>query len=123
ASMIALEQTSVNLNHAASGRSWNGPIYVATPQLLSAFGIKQSEINPDADILTMRPGLSTMSLMQLTYGDQGGGQDFVGPGNGPNGQNSWPCPAGSCIANPPVQEVGQLPSGTSAPNTVVTEHA
>jgi putative ABC transport system permease protein len=98
---------------------------VATPQLLSAFGIKQSQVNPNAAILTMRPGLSTMSLMQLTYGDQGGGQASIGPGsgNGPNGQNSWPCPAGSCIANPPIQEFSQLPSGTSAPNTVVTEHA
>jgi putative ABC transport system permease protein len=121
-SVIALEDTSVNLVHAANGRSWSGQIYVATPQLLSAFGIKQSQINPNADILTMRPGLSTMSLMQLTYGNQGGGQRF-GPGNGPNGQNSWPCPAGSCVANPPIQEFSQLPSGTSAPNTVVTEHA
>jgi len=123
ASMIALEQTSVNLNHAASGRSWNGPIYVATPQLLSAFGIKQSQINPDADILTVRPGLSTLSLMQLTYGDQQGGGQSINQGNGPNSVNQWPCPAGSCIANPPIQEIGQLPSGTSAPNTVVTEHA
>jgi putative ABC transport system permease protein len=122
ASMITLEQTSVSLNHAASGRSWNGPIYVATPQLLSAFGIKQSEINPDADILTMRPGLSTMSLMQLIYGNQQGGEK-IGPGNEPDSPNQWPCPAGSCIANPPIQEIGQLPSGTSAPNTVVTEHA
>jgi putative ABC transport system permease protein len=122
--VIALENTSVNLNHAANGRSWSGPIYVATPQLLSAFGIKQSEINPDADILTMRPGLSTTSLMQLLYGNQQpGGQTINGPGNGPNSANQWPCPAGSCIANPPIQEIGQLPSGTSAPNTVVTEHA
>jgi putative ABC transport system permease protein len=125
-SMIALENSSVGLTHAAGGRSWSGPIYVATPQLLSAFGIKQSEINPDADILTMRPGLSTMSLMQLTYGgQQGGGQVLNGPGggNGPNSNNQWPCPPGSCIANPPIQEISQLPSGTSAPNTVVTEHA
>ena len=122
-SLIALENTSVNLVHAANGRSWSGPIYVATPQLLSAFGIKQSQINPDADILTMRPGLSTMSLMQLMYGNQPGGQQ-IGPGNGgPNSPSQWPCPAGSCIANPPIQEISQLPSGTSAPNTVVTEHA
>jgi putative ABC transport system permease protein len=46
-----------------------------------------------------------------------------GSGNGPNSGNSYPCPPGSCIANPPIQEVSQLPSGTSAPNTVVTEHA
>src|SRR5215472_3086529 len=115
--MITLETASVGLTHAASGRSWSGPIYVATPQLLKAFGISQGEINPDADILTMRPGLSTMSLMQLTYGNHG-----FRPG-GPDGNNAWPCPPGSCIANPPIQEISQLPSGTSAPNTVVTEHA
>ena len=126
--MVTLETASVGLTHAASGRSWNGPIYVATPQLLKAFGISQSEINPAADILTMRPGLSTMSLMQLTY-DRGGskgdpGSDGgPGPGGGPNGRSQWPCPAGSCIASPPIQEISQLPSGTSAPNTVVTEHA
>jgi putative ABC transport system permease protein len=113
-SLVALEQTSANLVHAATGRSWSGTIYVATPQLLSAFGIRQSEINPDADILTMRPGLSTMSQMQLLYGPLAGG---------PDGPNQWPCPRGSCIANPPIQEISQLPSGTSAPNTVVTEHA
>jgi putative ABC transport system permease protein len=120
--MISLETASVGLTHAAAGRSWGGQIYVATPQLLKSFGISQSEINPDADILTMRPGLSTMSLMQLTYGGAGPGK---GSGNGPNGNsgNQWPCPPGSCIANPPIQEISQLPSGTSAPNTVVTEHA
>jgi putative ABC transport system permease protein len=124
--LVALENTSANLVHAANGRSWSGTIYVATPQLLSAFGIRQSEINPDADILTMRPGLSTMSLMQLTYGNQGGGPGG-GPGGGGSGQGNgpdqWPCPAGSCIASPPIQEISQLPSGTSAPNTVITEHA
>ena len=118
--MVTLESTSAGLTHAAPGRSWSGPIYVATPQLLKAFGISQSEVNPDADILTMRPGLSTTSLMQLTYGNSGGGH---GPGGGNGGNNQWPCPPGSCIANPPIQEMSQLPSGTSAPNTVVTEHA
>jgi putative ABC transport system permease protein len=120
-SLIPLETSSATLNHAVGGRSWSGPIYVGTPQLLKAFGISQSQISPDADILTMRPGLSTMSLMQLTYGNGPGGKGG-GPGNGPNG-NSWPCPPGSCVANPVIQEVSQLPSGTSAPNTVITEHA
>jgi putative ABC transport system permease protein len=120
--MIALESASAGLTHAAPGRSWSGQIYVATPQLLKAFGIRQSEINPDADILTMRPGLSTMSLIQLTYGNNGGGGGN-GPGGGPGGNNQWPCTAGSCIANPPIQQISQLPSGTSAPNTVLTEHA
>ncbi len=118
--MIALDTSSAGLQHASTGRSWSGQIYVATPQLLKAFGISQSEINPNADILTMRPGLSTTSLMQLTYGNDNNNH---GGRNGPNGNGSWPCPAGSCIANPPIQEISQLPSGTSAPNTVVTEHA
>jgi putative ABC transport system permease protein len=68
----------------------------------------------------MRPGLSTMSLMQLTYGNNGVRN---GPGGGPGGNNQWPCPPGSCLINPQIQEVSQLPSGTSAPNTVITEHA
>ena len=83
-------ETSANLVHAASGRSWSGPIYVATPQLLSAFGIKQSETNPDADILTMRPGLSTMSQMQLIYGGQQGAAR-PRPGDGPNSNVALPC--------------------------------
>jgi putative ABC transport system permease protein len=122
---ITLETASVGLTHAAAGRSWSGQVYVATPQLLNAFGIKQSQVNPDADILTMRPGLSTMSLMQLNHGGKGGAGGPNGPGGAGNngGSNQWPCPPGSCLANPPIQEISQLPSGTSAPNTVVTEHA
>jgi putative ABC transport system permease protein len=111
-SMITLESTSACLLRAAAGRTWSGAIYVATPQLLSAFGISQSQVNPGADILTSRPGISTMSLMQLT-------QQPPCTSSG----NQYPCPPGSCIASPPIQEVSQLPSGTSAPNTVITEHA
>ena len=37
--------------------------------------------------------------------------------------NPYPCPKSSCIWNPKIQYVGSLPSGTSAPNTVITEHA
>ena len=118
-SVIELDQAGASLQHAAAGRSWSGPVYVATPQLLAAFGIKASEVNPDADILTARPGLSGISLMQLVAGDEGGGG-----GHGPQdvGSNSYPCPVSSCLANPVIQEVGALPSGTSAPNTVITEH-
>ncbi len=117
--IVALETSAAGLNHAShSGRNWNGQIYVATPQLLRAYGISQSEINPDADILTARPGLSTMSQMQLVYASGNGKGDGGDPGN-----PHYQCLPGSCVANPPIQEIGQLPSGTSAPNTVVTEHA
>jgi putative ABC transport system permease protein len=111
--VVTLESTSASLQHAAPGRSWSGPLYVATPQLLPAFGIKASQVDPGADILTMRPGLDTISKMQLTYGNYSNG-------NGPDG---FPCPPGTCLANPKIQEISQLPSGTSAPNTVITEHA
>jgi len=112
-STLELLQTNATLQHAASGRNWEGPIYVATPQLLRMFGIKASTIDPDADILTWRPGIAGLSRMQLTWGNGGGGPP----------SNQYPCPKSSCIWNPTIQYVGSLPSGTSAPNTVITEHA
>jgi putative ABC transport system permease protein len=121
--VVQLIQPGANLTHAASGRQWNGAIYLATPQLLRAFGIPASQVDPNADVLSMRPGLSGLSKMQLNYGN-GNGKGGPGPGgNGPQGQQSFPCPKGSCLANPVIQEVSALPSGTSAPNTVITEHA
>jgi putative ABC transport system permease protein len=116
-SVITLEQTGASLNHAGPGRQFSGQVYVATPQLLRAFGISASQINAKADFLTMRPGLSSLSGMQAVFGGKGGN----GPPDG-NQNNPFPCPKSSCIANPVIQEVGALPSGTSAPNTVVTEH-
>src|SRR5258708_19271633 len=111
-SRLPLEPTSASLIHAAAGRTFSGALYVATPQLLSAFGITQSQVNPGADILTSRAGLSTMSLMRLTRSPPC-----------TSSSNTYPCPPRSCVANPSIQEVSQLPSGTSAPNTVFTEHA
>ncbi|HYZ57360.1 MAG TPA: FtsX-like permease family protein [Streptosporangiaceae bacterium] len=117
--IIQLDSAGATLQHAASGRTWSGPVYVAAPQLLQAFGIKSSDINPSADILTMRPGLSGLSKMQLLYGNGnfGGGP----PGSGTD--QTFPCPKGACLASPVIQEISALPSGTSAPNTVITEHA
>ncbi|HEY6294894.1 MAG TPA: FtsX-like permease family protein [Streptosporangiaceae bacterium] len=100
--VVELETTNASLERAAPGRQWSGPVYVATPQLLAAFGIKASQVDPNADLLTMRPGLSGLSKMQLLSGNS--------------------CP-GQCLAPPVIQEIGALPSGTSAPNTVITEHA
>jgi putative ABC transport system permease protein len=121
--VIELDETNASLQHAAAGRSWSGPVYVATPQLLRAFGITASDVNSGADILTMRPGLSGLSQMQLLYGDTATGPGNGPSGNGPGGQNSYPCPKGACLASPVIQQVNALPSGTSAPNTVITEHA
>ena len=107
--LITLQTPSGSLQYGGSGRSGPGTTYVATPQLLNAFGITPAQVNPDADFLTMRPGLSTTQHMQLWDTRK------VPP--------DTPCLPGSCLANPPIQEIGALPSGTSAPNTVITEHA
>jgi putative ABC transport system permease protein len=118
--VVQLDMANATLQHAASGRQFGGQVYIATPQLLRAFGIKASQVDPSADILTMRPGLSGISKMQLIYGP------YLNPGNGPPGGssgNSYPCPKSECLANPVIQEISGLPSGTSAPNTVITEHA
>ncbi|MFZ2057909.1 MAG: FtsX-like permease family protein [Acidimicrobiales bacterium] len=122
--MVQLESTSASLNHNAPGRNWSGPIYVATPSLLAAFGIRASQIDPTADILTMRPGLAGTSKMQLVYGKYFSGSFGPGNGSGPgSGPRSFPCPKASCFANPVIQTLSAFPSGTSAPNTVITEHA
>jgi putative ABC transport system permease protein len=113
--IVQLETTDSVLQRAASGRNWYGAVYVATPQLLRAYGISAAQVSPDADILTMRPGLASMTKMQFLYG-----APKFGPGPG---SSSWPCPPSYCLANPQIQEVSALPSGTSAPNTVITEHA
>jgi putative ABC transport system permease protein len=114
-SIIKLETTDSMLQRAAPGRNWYGAVYVATPQLLRAYGITAAQVSPDADFLTMRPGLSSLTKMQFLYG-----ADKFGP---PPSVSSWPCPPGSCLRNPKIQEISALPSGTAAPNTVITEHA
>jgi putative ABC transport system permease protein len=130
--VVELETTSASVSHNGPGRNWSGPVFVATPQLLRVFGISASSIDPKADLLSMRPGLSGTSDLELTFNVAGSGSSSKGgasPGNGPGSQSSGPpaltgcTPAGGCVANPVIQEVGALPSGTSAPNTVLTEHA
>ncbi|MHB1988586.1 MAG: FtsX-like permease family protein [Acidimicrobiales bacterium] len=119
AQLIALETPDAGLNATQGGRGWNGQIYVATPQLLQAFGIKASEINPNADVLSSRAGLSGVSGMTFTYGS---GTSGKGVGSGPPSPSGCRAATG-CLANPVIQEIGALPTGTSAPNTVITEHA
>jgi putative ABC transport system permease protein len=104
-SVLPLEDAGATLQQAGrDNNNFSGPLYVATPQLLAQFGIKG--VNPDADILSMRPGFSSEPRMQLIYGDLGN------PNARPN-----------MASNPVIEEVSGLPSGTSAPNTVITEHA
>jgi putative ABC transport system permease protein len=117
--VVELDNPSVGLqNPSDQGRQWNGPIYVATPALLRAYGIDPSSIPSNVDVLTARPGLAG-SGVQLTFGaDDKGGGGLQGPGG-----NFNQCTPNQCVAHPVIQEESQLPIGTSSPNTVITESA
>jgi putative ABC transport system permease protein len=109
--VVQLDAPDATLAGVVAGRNWNGALYVATPALLRAYGISAAQAGRPADVLTMRPGLAGLSHLQLWYG----GTKFGPP--------SAYCPSGSCRTNPRIEQAGTLPSGTSAPNTVITEHA
>ena len=83
---------------------------MATPALLAEYRIKPSQISPATDILTTRSGLASLPGMYLIWGT-----GLAQPGT--------PCQSGGCVASPPMQTFGSLPSGTSAPNTVLTTQA
>jgi hypothetical protein len=86
--------------------NFSGTLYVATPALLADLGLRPSQVDPGADIASMRPGLGSVPDMQLIYGDLGNPQATP-----------------SIADNPKIQQLAALPSGTSAPNTVITTHA
>ena len=88
--------------------NFSGTVYVATPALLARFGIRQNEIGARTDILTMRPGLASEPDLQLCFAPA---------------VSTYTCPAATPINFPVIQTFGSLPSGTSAPNTVITMHA
>jgi putative ABC transport system permease protein len=94
-------------------------VYVATPRLLATYGIKASQIAAHTDVLTARPGLAGLAHMEMIWTThQYPGQSEPGDGGGPS------CtPSNDCLARPATQTISNLPSGTSAPNTLITEYA
>ncbi|HTV10997.1 MAG TPA: hypothetical protein VME20_03975 [Acidimicrobiales bacterium] len=113
--VVELLTTSATLSYAGPDRRWDGAIYVATPELLAAFHIRPGEISPSADIITVRPRLASVAHMQLVDNGQAN--------NGPSTEAPG-CTSSNCIIERPViQELDALPSGTSAPNTLITLHA
>ena len=104
-------QTSATLVQAGTVRNnFSGTVYVATPALLADYRIRPGEIAASTDVLTMRPGLAATPDMQLTT-------CYSAP------FSNTTCPAVTRISDPVIQTFGSLPSGTSAPNTVITMHA
>jgi putative ABC transport system permease protein len=102
--------------------NFTGSLFVATPQLLATYGIKASQIARGTDVLTARPGLAGLAHMEMTWLSSGNGGEPDGGGHGGNGGPSCTLSSG-CLASPVIQMAGNLPSGTSAPNTVLTQYA
>jgi putative ABC transport system permease protein len=96
-------------------------VYLATPQLLAAYGIKASQIRPGTDFLTVRSGLAGLPHLEMTWGSYG---LLYGPGGlVQKARVLPPCTLShDCVANPAIQTISSLPGGTSAPNTVTTEY-
>ncbi len=117
--VLTLEQANAVISQDRVGsNNFSGQLYMATPALLKAYGITGNDYSADADILTSRPGLSGKSDMALSSSG--------GFGPGPNGTQTTPlsqCTVAHGCLQPAIDEVSQLPTGTSAPNIVVTEHA
>ncbi len=110
---------------ASSPSNFTGNVYVATPQLLATYGIKASQIAPGTDFLTIRPGLAGLPHMEMVWGSAGScSGTCLGTPAEPGADGGPPCTlSNGCLANPAIQTISSLPSGTSAPNTVVTEYA
>jgi putative ABC transport system permease protein len=104
--------------------NFTGAVYIATPRLLATYGIKASQITPGTDVLTTRLGLAGVARMQLIW-IPGNGTESDSRSGGDNSDGGRPvCTLSDhCLASPVMQTVSSLPSGTSAPNTVITEYA
>jgi putative ABC transport system permease protein len=89
---------------SAPAAEYAGQVYVATPALLQHYGIGSSSIDPAADILTSRTGLSGVQLASGAVHGCGYDSDV------------------QYIRQPPIQTVN-LPTDTSDPNTLLTTHA
>jgi putative ABC transport system permease protein len=106
---------------APAHQDFSGSVYVATPQLLAAYGIKASQIPAGTDVLTMRPGLASLPHMEMVWHICTG---LCHADEEPGGHGQPPCTlSNQCLAGPAIQTVSRLPGGTSAPNTVITEYA
>jgi putative ABC transport system permease protein len=100
--------------------NFNGSVYVATPRLLATYGIRASQIAPGTDILTSRPGLADLSNMEMIWS---GGNGIEMNGSEPRGGGGPSCTQRKCLDSPAIQTISSLPSGTSAPNTLITQYA
>ncbi len=104
------------LQNSSGTKSFDGSLTVATPQLLQLLGIRQSEIAPDADVVTSLPGFAGASGVEFNWCEK-----FIplrSPGNG-----NYTCTKSGLLKHTVIQALGALPTGVHAPNLLITEHA
>lgn len=111
--VLGLVESPLTLNRTTNPgfQNFNGAIYVATPQLIARYRLT---IPPGVDVVTSRPGLDAVAHLTLVNMES-----LSGPGRGA----ALPCVPGNCIAHPLIEETHALPTGTEAPDVVVTEAA
>jgi len=106
-----------------SNGNFTGSVYVATARLLATYGISASQVGPGTDVLTSRRGLAGLSHMDMIWQSSGNGMEPDGS-SGPAGNGDPSCTVSNdCLASPAIQTISSLPSGTDAPNTLITEYA
>jgi len=93
--VLALDAADTGL--AKNERGDPGTIWVATPEVLRHYGIDPAKIDPAAMLLTSRRGLAGTTGLQL----------MTNPDTPP-------------FADPKVQTVDALPTGSSTPNLLIT---
>ena len=106
--VLDLESAQVNVAKVSGNQTEGNPgtIYVATPAVLSHYGISAASIASGTELITSRDGLADTSGLFLQYGD------FTSP----DGQVKT-------LPDPKVQLLAGLPTGTSDPNLLVTPAA
>ncbi|HEX8861426.1 MAG TPA: FtsX-like permease family protein [Actinomycetes bacterium] len=116
---------TVQLQQSTTSRPRDGGrLYVATPALLAHYGIDPNTVDPNADLLSSRPGLASTARLQLS-GFLPGLVKPGGPGDAAGSDHSGCAPGsapGGCVANPAIQTRGQLPTDTADPNLLITTH-
>ncbi len=105
ADVLALEVVDIGLveRSGQSMRGYGGNVYLATPEVLRHYGIDPASIDPDTVFITSRRGLPTAPNLGVLAGGAG--------------------PDSTMAPNPKIQAFAALPTGTSQPNLLVTQHA
>ena len=109
-----------NLQNSTGSQSSNQSLTVATPQLLRVLGIRQSEIAPNADVVTSLPGFAGVAGVEFAFCEK------FAPTGGTNSGNSIQsrsCTKNGGLTHPVIQHLAALPTGIHAPDMLVTEHA